>query len=332
MSHQPALQPHVVCLGNPVVGNPTQFVMSRATRECGLDWRFFTSQVREDEFETAVRGVQALGLHGMVLLDPFQTPVLPLLDTVTESARLLNRVTVARSDGNSWLGDNLLPTAIWQAIASRHPSATQTQPARSSQPTTTSPAMPQATTPVHSDKSQPQDRTTEANAARTASPEKIGEPATASATEPNAAPKNHVLFCGSEGTGQAMRAAWPNNNWDVTFWPMSSPLQDESVAEAIERIRSHQYTALVVENELNSSSLKNIPTLNWIANPTFLKLDCSQNRSDRKLEEVFQSRGFSTVEQVEWLSYEASSNFTFWTGVIPPIDLIRESLEEYLQW
>ncbi len=118
MSHQPELQPHVCCLGNPVAGNPTQFVMSRAAREHGLDWEFFTSQVDPAEFEIAFRGIQALGLQGMAFLDPFQQVAVPLLDTLTESAIHLNRVTVARSDGNSWLGDNLLVTAIWQTLSS----------------------------------------------------------------------------------------------------------------------------------------------------------------------------------------------------------------------
>ena len=43
-------------------------------------------------------------------------------------------------------------------------------------------------------------------------------------------------------------------------------------------------------------------------------------------------RGFQRVEQVEWMAYEAVADFAFLTGATPPLDLVRESLEEYLQW
>ena len=72
MSITRVLQPHVCCVGNPVAGNPTQFVMYRAARAAGVDWRFFTSQVAVEQFETAFRGIQALGLDGVAVLEPFQ--------------------------------------------------------------------------------------------------------------------------------------------------------------------------------------------------------------------------------------------------------------------
>jgi len=90
--------------------------MYRAARACGVDWRFFTSQVEIDQFEVAFRGVQALGLRGMALFEPFQTRAIELLDSVTESAICLGGVNIARLDGNSWLGDNTLGIAITNCI------------------------------------------------------------------------------------------------------------------------------------------------------------------------------------------------------------------------
>ena len=110
------LQPYVCCLGNPVAGNPTQFVMYRAARACGVDWRFFTSQVEINQFDVAFHGVQALGLSGMALFEPFQNKALSLLDTVTESAMCMGKVNVARLDGSSWLGDNTLGSGIIHCI------------------------------------------------------------------------------------------------------------------------------------------------------------------------------------------------------------------------
>jgi shikimate dehydrogenase len=119
MSPSQVLQPLVCCLGDPVAGNPTQFVMSRAASEAGLDWRFFTSHVLKSDFEAAVRGIQALGLQGFAILEPYGESVLPFLDTVTEAGLALGKVSVARSDATSWLGDNLFGQAIL-SVVQRH--------------------------------------------------------------------------------------------------------------------------------------------------------------------------------------------------------------------
>ena len=38
------------------------------------------------------------------------------------------------------------------------------------------------------------------------------------------------------------------------------------------------------------------------------------------------------VDPVELMAHQAAADFHFWTGVYPAIDLIRDSLEEYMQW
>lgn len=119
MSFARVLQPNVCCIGNPVAGNPTQFVMYRAARAAGLDWRFFTCQVADDRFEAAFRGIQALGLDGVALFDPFQSSVMPYLDTLTESALVMGKVNVARADRGSWLGDNTTGNGIARCIEAR---------------------------------------------------------------------------------------------------------------------------------------------------------------------------------------------------------------------
>ena len=42
--------------------------------------------------------------------------------------------------------------------------------------------------------------------------------------------------------------------------------------------------------------------------------------------------GLTLMEPIELMAYQAAADFFFWTGVEPSIDLIRDSLEEYLQW
>lgn len=116
MTSSKVLQPLVCCFGDPVAGNPTQFVMSRAAAEAGIDWRFFTAHVHSADFESAIKGIRALGLQGFCVLEPYQQDVGSFLDTITECGLALGRVTVGRSEGNSWLGDNLLGQAIWLTL------------------------------------------------------------------------------------------------------------------------------------------------------------------------------------------------------------------------
>lgn len=287
MSLQPALQPIVCCLGNPVAGNPTQFVMSRAAKDCELDWRFFTSQVTEEGFEAAVRGVQALGMQGMVVLDPFQTKIIPWLDTVTQSALRLNRVSIARSDGNSWLGDNLFPAAVWQTLRA---------------------ANEQIAAPSR-------------------------EPAVAYPEDSPGSIRAHralkVLFIGSDALYESLELARPGEEASLERWvPGTSSLTEERFGESLAK----EWHAVLFEKSPETSTAKGLLNLPWCSAPLFGCLETSSAQEGRKARELFLNRGFRSIEPVEWMVREAMANFAFWTGVTPPADGIRESLEEYLQW
>jgi hypothetical protein len=119
MSLDRVLQPLVACLGNPVGGNPTQFVMTRLAREAELDWRFFTSQVSPELFETAFRGIQALGMSGVAILPPFETSLKPFLDSISPRALALGKVQVVKWESDRWTGDETISTAILRALTHR---------------------------------------------------------------------------------------------------------------------------------------------------------------------------------------------------------------------
>ena len=59
-----ALQEIVCCMGQPVAGNPTQFMMERAFAAAGLDWRYLTLEVAPEQLPDAVRGLRAMGFRG----------------------------------------------------------------------------------------------------------------------------------------------------------------------------------------------------------------------------------------------------------------------------
>lgn len=275
------LQPHVCCLGNPVAGNPTQFVMSRAAKMCGVDWRFFTSQVAESNFEAAIRGVQALGLQGAAILAPFQQAVIPFLDTVTESAHSLQRVTIARLDGHSWLGDNFFGSAIWQTIQSRVA----------------------------------RERGLHASMASELS-EDSSKPVGALLVGKRVLPQSDTLE-------KCLRINQPDG-WQLHRF--DSENAEQSMFE------TQRFGALIIENDIENSQLKSLLQWSWLASPVVVHLDAAAPQARKNQREELAMRGFQRVEQVEWMAHEAVADFAFLTGVTPPLDSVRESLEEYLQW
>jgi hypothetical protein len=275
------LQPHVCCLGNPVAGNPTQFVMSRAAKMCGVDWRFFTSQVAESNFEAAIRGVQALGLQGAAILAPFQQAVIPFLDTVTESAHSLQRVTIARLDGHSWLGDNFFGSAIWQTIQSRVA----------------------------------RERGLHASMASELS-EDSSKPVGALLVGKRVLPQLDTLE-------KCLRINQPDG-WQLHRF--DSENAEQSMFE------TQRFGALIIENDIENSQLKSLLQWSWLASPVVVHLDAAAPQARKNQREELAMRGFQRVEQVEWMAHEAVADFAFLTGVTPPLDSVRESLEEYLQW
>ena len=54
-----SLQAIVCCMGQPVAGNPTQFMIERAFAAAGLDWRYLTLEVAPDDLAAGVAGMQA---------------------------------------------------------------------------------------------------------------------------------------------------------------------------------------------------------------------------------------------------------------------------------
>jgi shikimate dehydrogenase len=101
-----ALQEIVCCLGQPVAGNPTQFMMERAFAAAGLDWRYLTLEVPPEQLGDAVRGMRALGFRGGNFTIPHKVAVIPLLDELSQAAELMGAVNcVLRLDGKL-LGEN----------------------------------------------------------------------------------------------------------------------------------------------------------------------------------------------------------------------------------
>ena len=68
-------EPVIAVIGHPIAGNPSQFALERALASAGLEWRVFSFDVSPQSAATALDGLEALGVSG-VLID----------ESLTESA------------------------------------------------------------------------------------------------------------------------------------------------------------------------------------------------------------------------------------------------------
>jgi shikimate dehydrogenase len=298
MSTDRVVQPLVACLGNPVAGNPTQFVMSRIARDAELDWRFFTSEVALDQFEAAFRGVKALGMAGMAILDPFQEQAVGFLDSVSEGVSRWGRVSVARRDGNAWIGENTLGAGLIHSLRTKLSVPPQREDG------TMSPQSIAVWGPSQT-----------AHAIHGLLPTLDGDFAT--------------LLCVGKSENMESRAA------NDAEQPAKSDVRAVGLEEMASLERPVR--VLVLDFPASQRFTRPKTMAKWfqqIAWATAPVVVCTHGREqlDEESLEWLQGRDATIVEELELMAHRAAVDFHFWTGVEPSIELIREALVEYLQW
>ncbi|MFM2093960.1 MAG: Shikimate dehydrogenase [Planctomycetota bacterium] len=93
-------------MGQPVAGNPTQFMMERAFAAAGLDWRYLTLEVPPENLADAVRGMRAMGFRGGNFTIPHKVAVIPHLDRLSQAAELMGAVNCVYRQGKELVGEN----------------------------------------------------------------------------------------------------------------------------------------------------------------------------------------------------------------------------------
>jgi shikimate dehydrogenase len=97
----------IVCVfGQPVAGNPTQYMMEKAFAAAGLEWRYLTFEVSPEGLPDAIRGMRAMGIHGGNLTIPHKVAVVSLLDGLTEAAELIGAVNCIFRTEKGLIGEN----------------------------------------------------------------------------------------------------------------------------------------------------------------------------------------------------------------------------------
>lgn len=93
-------------MGQPVAGNPTQYMMEKAFDRAGLDWRYLTFEVPPEEFDNAMRGFRSLGFRGGNFTIPHKETVLAYCDELSEAARLIGAVNCIVREVDKLIGHN----------------------------------------------------------------------------------------------------------------------------------------------------------------------------------------------------------------------------------
>lgn len=103
-------------IANPAAGNPTHYLVEQAFAQSGLDWRFMTFEVEPARLGDAMRGIRALGFHGVKVGEPFNAAVIEYLDDVSDVARRCGSVNCVTASGERLVGDNTEGVALVELL------------------------------------------------------------------------------------------------------------------------------------------------------------------------------------------------------------------------
>lgn len=106
--------------GDPVDDNPTGVMEEAAFDACGLNYRYLTLKVTEDDFDDAMKALKALHMRGMNLTMPHKIRVIPKLDEISQAAKIIGAVNtiVVREDGTLF-GENTDGKGFVQALKNK---------------------------------------------------------------------------------------------------------------------------------------------------------------------------------------------------------------------
>ncbi len=116
------LSPLYCCIGDPVVGNPTQYMMEEAFTALGYPGRYLTIAIPAKDLKDAVKAIRTLSFAGANVTAPHKQTIIPFLDTLTESARISGAVNcITRGRDGSLIGDNTDGKGFFRTLASHVP-------------------------------------------------------------------------------------------------------------------------------------------------------------------------------------------------------------------
>ncbi|HEX4150071.1 MAG TPA: shikimate dehydrogenase [Pirellulales bacterium] len=113
----PFLQELCCLLGQPVAGNPTQFMMEKLFARHALDWRYLSFEVPSEALGDAVRGIRALGFRGGNVTKPHTVAVIEYLDRLSTAAEMMGAVNCLVREDELLVGENTDGKGFLQSLA-----------------------------------------------------------------------------------------------------------------------------------------------------------------------------------------------------------------------
>ena len=92
--------------GNPVDENPTGPMMEAGFAAQGLNYRYITMKVEKENLKDAIAGMRAIGMKGLNLTIPHKIAVIPVLDALSPSAKIIGAVNSVRVQDGQLVGEN----------------------------------------------------------------------------------------------------------------------------------------------------------------------------------------------------------------------------------
>ena len=103
-------------MGQPVAGNPTQYMMQKAFQLAGLDWCYLTFEVAPEYLGDAMRGFRAFEFRGGNITIPHNRAAVEYVDELTDSARLCGAINCVTRTDDRLVGDNTIGRGFLQSL------------------------------------------------------------------------------------------------------------------------------------------------------------------------------------------------------------------------
>ncbi|MDO4518846.1 MAG: shikimate dehydrogenase [Eubacteriales bacterium] len=103
-------------LGSPVSHSISPLMHNESFRLLGLDYVYLCFEVNENTLEDAVKGLRTCGIRGFNLTMPNKNKIVPLLDELSDSAKLIGAVNTVVNKEGRLIGYNTDGIGYMQAV------------------------------------------------------------------------------------------------------------------------------------------------------------------------------------------------------------------------
>ncbi|MBN1852255.1 MAG: shikimate dehydrogenase [Pirellulales bacterium] len=103
-------------MGQPVAGNPTQYMMQKAFQRADLDWCYLTFEVPPNCLEDAMRGFRAFEFRGGNITIPHNRTAVEYVDELTDAARHCGAINCVTRVEDRLEGDNTIGRSFMQSL------------------------------------------------------------------------------------------------------------------------------------------------------------------------------------------------------------------------